>query len=183
MSLIRAVMLVLPSVSLGAVLMGSVGLPLAYRRGRKRTEDEVYVEKGLLLIREHKPLAIAATPASEIPIGAEPATQVRVDVTGPPPRTGGPAGPQRQARSVTALAYRRAQASLALDRVVAVVRTSHGRHRAEDIGPHLYGTVAQRRHSRAEEQQRIHLAWTTSTSEWPTVVEREGWQVGELVST
>lgn len=181
MSLIRAVMLVLPSVSLGAVLMGSLGLPLAYRRGRKRTEDEVYVEKGLLLIREHKPLAITATPPVHPPV--EEALPAQFGTRAEHGRRLELTAPVREARTVTALAYRRAQASLALDRAMAVVRTSHGRHRAEDIGPRLYGTVAQRRHSRAEEQQRIHLAWTTSTSEWPTVVEREGWQVGELVST
>ena len=116
MNLIRTIMLVLPSLALGAVLMGSIGLPLAYRRGRQRTEDEARIIEGVALAREHKPLAIAAHPLveetlpAEIPIGAEP--QVRVDITGradgprtsgnaappldaqPPPRTGDPAGPQ-----------------------------------------------------------------------------------------
>lgn len=168
MSLIRAFMLMLPAFGLGVVFAGAVWAPRAYRRGRARTEDETRLFEGVALAREHKPLAIEAVH----PL-VEEALPARLELT----------APVREARTVTALAYRRAQASLALDRVVAVVRTSHGRHRAEDIGPRLYGTVAQRRHSRAEEQQRIHLAWTTSTAEWPTVVEREGWQVGELVST
>jgi hypothetical protein len=119
MNLTRGIMLVLPSLLLGAVLMGSIGLPLAYRRGRQRTEDEARIIEGVALAREHKPLAIAAHPpaeASEIPIGAEPSTG-RSGLTSPaaagaaltaartsgnaappldaqpPPRTGGPAGP------------------------------------------------------------------------------------------
>lgn len=38
------------------------------------------------------------------------------------------------------------------------------RHCAEHAG--VLGTVAQRRHSRAEEQRLAHLAWNTDTAEW-----------------
>lgn len=226
--------LVVPSLGVGAVLVAAFGMPRAYRKGRERTEEEVYVEEGLHLIREHTPKAIEPWPApqtrrdfddidelpkqfgtlpeherrvSPTPIGVEPVSGVSRDRSGltspaavalpaartsgnaappldaqPPPRTGGLAGPQRQARLVTNLAYRRAQALIALDRVVAPLRTSTGRHRAEDM-PRLYGTVAQRRHSAAEHQREVHLAWNTSTAEWPLLVLEQGWSVPEIPAT
>lgn len=86
---------------------------------------------------------------------------------------------QRKPWLVTTLAYRKAQLLVALDRVVSPLRSSTGRHRAEDM-PRLYGTVAQRRHSAAEHQREVHLAWNTSTKDWPTLVLRAGWSVPEI---
>lgn len=90
--------------------------------------------------------------------------------------------PQRRPWLVTTLAYRRAQLLVALDRVVAPLRTSTGRHRAEDM-PRLYGTVAQRRHSAAEAQHLAHLAWNTSTKDWPVLVLKAGWSVPKIPAT
>lgn len=119
------------------------------------------------------------TDALPVQLGTLPEHQRRLAITAAPEPT--PA-PQRQPWLVTTLAYRRAQALVALDRLVAPLRTSTGRHRAEDM-PRLYGTVAQRRHSVAEQQREVHLAWNTSTKDWPQLVLARGWSVPEIPAT
>lgn len=65
------------------------------------------------------------------------------------------------------MAYRRTQVLIALDCVAAPLRTSQqGRHRAENIGLGLHGTIAQRRHSRAAEQREVHRAALALPSLW-----------------
>jgi hypothetical protein len=84
----------LPAVLFGAVVMGAVGLPLAYRRGRERTAEESRIYEGLELIREHdalppqygtkaehdRRLEVRAVP--QTPIGAEPVPGISRDRSG-----------------------------------------------------------------------------------------------------
>jgi hypothetical protein len=169
---------------LGAVLTAVVGFPAVAHRVRAELAETLRVVEGVRLAREPlHPLVEEALPDESTPIGAEPVpAQVRDGVTGraegprtsgnaappvkvePPPHAGGPAGPKRQARAITALAYRKVQVLIALDRVAAPLRTSQGRHRVENIGLDLHGTIAQRRFSRAAEQREVHRAVLVSPS-------------------
>lgn len=172
MSLIHDLMLVLPAFGIGVVFAGAVLAPRAYRRGRADAEEDQRVVDGVVALAGEdwpRPLSPRLTdPVNDLPmqLGTLSEHRRRLSLTHTP---------LEQARSALALAHHKALAA------VAFAPAAPGRHRAENVGIALSGTVAQRRHSRAQEQQRIHLAWTTSTAEWPTVVEREGWQVGELV--
>ena len=183
------VMTLLPSLGLGFVLACITVGPLRYRRGYERGKDEQRVIDGPALWRDPDALPVQLGTLPEHhrrmrrPMQYVEITDEPLAITATPP--------QREARQVTNLAYRKAQALIALDRVIAPLRTSSGRHRAEDM-PHLYGTVAQRRPSSAEAQRQSHLAWTTSTAEWPKLALAQGWTVpdvpptvefGELVET
>lgn len=112
MNWLSTVSLMLPSVGLGLVLMGAVGLPLAYRRGREASEEEAKQFTFLREIRQHirrddtdLPVQLGTLPehqrrvrppmqyveitdtaaleaVEQIPIGAEPASVARGDRSG-----------------------------------------------------------------------------------------------------
>lgn len=179
MTLLYDLSLLAAGFGFGVFFVGAVGMPWARRRGRAYTAEEVRVLELPTLIRDHHPKAIVAWPAPVTPRDFDglddlprqygtlpelPEHKRRLELTAAPHV---PEPPSRQV--VTTLAYRRAQALLLLDRIVAPLRTSHGRHRADETRVH--GTIAQRRFSRAAEQREVHDAalerlWDVTALDW-----------------